>query len=321
MPSILAFVLAGGEGSRLYPLTATHCKPAVPFVPGYRIIDFVLSNLVNSRIAPIVVLAQAKPESLIEHIRTAWATRLREEDPDISVVLPRSNGEMGGFKGTADAVYQNLSLIERYRPDLVAVFAADHIYRMDLRQMVDFHLAHKADVSIAARPVPVKDASSFGVLVTGRAGQVLAFEEKSECPTPLPTDPSRAYASMGNYLFTPQALVEALQAADLRGETDFGRHILPRLTATHRVFAYDFMSNRVPGLNLFEERGYWRDVGTVEWYRAAQRDVLGPLPRLRLANPEWPIRSDGYCGPIVTSGRSTGILSVKRVLTSGRSPT
>lgn len=208
-----------------------------------------------------------------------------------------ASSEGGAFKGTANAVYQNLRLIERERPDLVAVFAADHIYRMDVRQMARFHQERGAEVSIAAASVPIETASAFGIMATGSAGELRDFQEKPERPVPIPTDPGHAYASMGNYLFNPQILLELLDQANRRGDTDFGRHILPRLAYSHRVFAYDFASNEVPGVRPREERGYWRDIGTLDAYRAAQRDVLGPLPRFNLVNPKWPIRGDAQRMP------------------------
>ena len=287
-------VLAGGNGTRLHSLTAEHAKPALPFAHGYRIVDFVLSNLVNSDISPIYVLMQYKPGSLIAHIRTAWAPWSRGGQPAITIVLPETSSEGGSFKGTADAIGQNLHLIERERPDLVAVFAADHVYRMDVRQMASFHQERGADVSIAAVPVPIEKASAFGIMATGSAGELRDFQEKPERPVPMPTDPGRAYASMGNYLFNPRVLLELLEQANRRGDTDFGRHILPRLPHSHRVFAYDFASNKVSGVQPYEERGYWRDIGTVDAYQAAQRDVLGPLPRFNLVNPKWPIRGGGH---------------------------
>ena len=290
---ILAMVLAGGNGTRLHPLTAEHAKPALPFAHGYRIVDFVLSNLVNSDISPIYVLVQYKPRSLIAHIRTAWAPWSGGAQHPITIVLPETSSEGGPFTGTADAVYRNLHLIERERPDLVAVFAADHVYRMDVRQMASFHQERGADVSIAAVPVPIENASAFGIMATGPAGELRDFQEKPERPVPIPTDPSRAYASMGNYLFNPPVLLELLEQSNRRGDTDFGRHILPRLPHSHRVFAYDFASNKVSGVQPNEERGYWRDIGTVDAYQSAQRDVLGPLPRFNLVNPKWPIRGDG----------------------------
>ena len=291
---IVALILAGGNGTRLHPLTVEHAKPALPFAAGYRIIDFVLSNLVNSQINPIYILAQYKPRSLIEHIRTAWAPWCRGRGAEISVVLPRTDAAHGIFKGTCDAVYQNLDIIDRHQPDLVAVFAADHVYRMDVRQMAGFHQERDADVSIAAVPVPIERASAFGIMVTRPGGALCDFQEKPEHPAPMPNDPSRAYASMGNYLFNARHLVELLEEANRRGDTDFGCHIMPRLTHGYRALAYDFTNNKVPGIRAYEERGYWRDIGTIDAYKAAQRDVLGPLPRFDLVNPRWPIRGGDY---------------------------
>ena len=291
---ILAIVLAGGNGTRLHPLTAEHAKPALPFAIGYRIIDFVLSNLVNSLISPIYVVVQYKPRSLIEHIRTAWAPWSSGTERKIRVVAPGTDGTPGLFRGTADAVYQNLHLIEQHRPDLVAVFAADHVYRMDVRQMADFHQEQGAEVSIAAAPVPVALGSAFGIMAVGPAGELREFQEKPEHPAPIPGDPDRAYASMGNSLFSPGVLVELREEANRQADADFGRHIMPLLPGHRRAWAYDFRNNRVPGVQPHEERGYWRDIGTLEAYGAAQRDVLGPLPRFSLVNAEWPIHADAY---------------------------
>ncbi len=292
---ILAMVLAGGEGVRLRPLTAKHAKPALPFAAGYRIIDFVLSNLVNSQISPIYVLVQYKPRSLIEHILTAWAPwSPRGREPGITVVRGETNGMAGSFGGTANAIYQNIHLIKQHKPDLVAVFAADHVYRMDVRQMAKFHQERGAEISVAAVPVSIAHASAFGIMAVDPAGKVRAFQEKPEHPTPIPSDPDRAYASMGNYLFNPGVLVELLKEADRHGDTDFGRDIMPLLPRCRCVWAYDFANNRVSGVQPYEERGYWRDIGTIHAYQAAQRDVLGPLPRFSLVNAEWPIHSDAY---------------------------
>lgn len=304
MTRILALVLAGGKGTRLLPLTARHAKPSLPFGRGYRIIDFVLSNLVNSQISPIYVLVQYKPHSLIEHIRTAWRPSSRGADCGITVVAPRSDSAGACFKGTADAVYQNLDLIALEKPDLVAVFAADHIYRMDVRQMARFHQERSADVSIAAVPVLIERAFAFGIMATGPAGELLDFHEKPTWPAPMPADPSRAYASMGNYLFKPQVLVDLLKEAHRCGDTDFGHHILPRLPRVCRTFAYDFSSDKVPGVQPHEERGYWRDIGTLEAYNAAQRDVLGPLPRFNLVNPQWPIRGGDRIALVAAARRA-----------------
>jgi glucose-1-phosphate adenylyltransferase len=287
---IVALVLAGGEGTRLYPLTAEHAKPALPFANGYRIVDFVLSNLVNSRISTIYVLAQYKPDSLVRHIAEAWTPALEASGGLIKVLLPNTLG--GRFKGTADAVYQHLEVAQAHAPDLVAVFAADHIYRMDVRQMAAFHRRREAAVSVSAVSVPVAHASSFGILSTSADGRVREFREKPRRPVPLPGDASRAYASMGNYLFRPEALERVLGEACRRGDTDFGRDILPRLCQTERLYAYDFSENEVPGVQEYEERGYWRDVGTLAALAAAQQDAMGQRPRFNVWNARWPIRGE-----------------------------
>jgi glucose-1-phosphate adenylyltransferase len=285
--NIVALVLAGGAGTRLHPLTAEHAKPALPFVNGYRIVDFVLSNLVNSRISTIYVLAQYKPGSLVRHIESAWAPWFADEGM-IKTLLPHSNRLP--FKGTADAVYQCLDVLQAHAPDLVAVFAADHVYRMDVRQMVEFHTARRADVTVAAVAVPVEKASSFGIVSTQADGRVREFREKPQHAPTLPGDATRAYASMGNYLFQPEVLEKALLEASRHGETDFGRDILPRLCAREaRVFAYDFADNQVPGVQEFEEPAYWRDVGTLSALAAAQQDASGQRPRFNLWNRRWPI--------------------------------
>lgn len=286
----VALVMAGGEGTRLYPLTAEHAKPALPFAHGYRIVDFVLSNLVNSGISTIYVLAQYKPESLVRHIESAWAPWFDGGHGMIKTLLPHSNRLP--FKGTADAVYQCLDVLQAHAPDLVAVFAADHVYRMDVRQMAAFHRAKRADATVAAVAVPVERSTSFGIISTAPDGRVSDFREKPRNPVPLPGDPRRAYASMGNYLFDPCMLHEALREASQRGETDFGRDVLPRLCRSARVFAYDFSDNRVPGVQAHEERSYWRDVGTLVALAAAQQDAMGQRPRFNLWNRRWPIRGE-----------------------------
>lgn len=289
---ILALVLAGGKGTRLHPLTEHHAKPALPFVRGRRIVDFVLSNLFNSEITSIYLLAQHKPRSLCEHIQANWACRLRGRERFIRIRLPDHEDESAAYKGTAHAVLRNIHLIEEHRPDLVAVFAADHVYRMDIRQMVRYHLARNAEVTIGAVPVPLEMASSFGIVVADARGAVLDFQEKPERPTPMPMDESRAHASMGNYLFEPELLVELLVQAVRRGGTDFGTHILPGLPLRRRTFAYDFSTNWVPGIRPWEERCYWRDVGTLDAYRSALQDVTGEWPRFELDNAAWPIRGE-----------------------------
>jgi glucose-1-phosphate adenylyltransferase len=299
---VLGIVLAGGEGTRLSPLTAERSKPAVPFGGRYRIVDFALSNLVNSGIYSIYVLVQYKSQSLIEHIREAWVLGPTIPSHFITVVPPQMREGPEWFQGTADAVYQNLALIEANDPDVVAVFGADHVYRMDLRQMIDFHIASDADVTVAALPVPRAQASAFGVIDCDAEGRIRDFVEKPPSPPPMPNDPERAYASMGNYIFRTSTLIGALVEARDRSGTDFGRDVLPRLTRTHRVFAYDFALNTCPGMHPYEESNYWRDVGTIEAYFDATMDTLGAEPRFDLMNPRWPIRSSNYQGPPASFG-------------------
>jgi glucose-1-phosphate adenylyltransferase len=296
-PNILAMVLAGGEGTRLNPLTQHRSKPAVPFGGRYRIVDFVLSNLVNSQILAIYLLVQYKSQSLIEHIRRSWVLSPIFPEQFIAVVPPQMREVPEWFQGTADAVYQNLGLIEKHDPDLVVVFSADHIYRMDVRQMVAFHLRSGAEVSVAALPVPIALASACGVIATAADGTILSFDEKPANPVPMAHDPTRAYASMGNYIFNADILKQALREGNARGEKDFGRHLLPRLIQTRRVLAYDFGENRIPGIRDYEEPGYWRDVGTIDAYFAAHQDLLGAAPKFDMFNPKWRIGSTNYQGP------------------------
>jgi glucose-1-phosphate adenylyltransferase len=295
---IIAFVMAGGQGSRLQPLTAARSKPSVPFGSRYRIVDFVLSNLVNSQIRTIYLLVQYKSQSLIEHVRKSWTISPLLQDQFVTVVPPQMMSGENWFQGTSDAVYQNIGLIETHAPDLVAVFGADHIYRMDIRQMVAFHKDRNADVTIAALPVPLRDASGFGVITAAPDGRVQAFQEKPTDPSPIPGDPGNAFASMGNYIFRTDVLMAALEDAHRNGETDFGGHILPRLLRDHRLFAYDFASNEVPGIKPYEQRVYWRDVGSIDAYFDAHRDVLGDEPVFDMFNSQWPIFSSNYQGPV-----------------------
>ncbi len=294
---VLAMVLAGGQGSRLHPLTAERSKPAVPFGGRYRIVDFVLSNLVNSQIHGIYLLVQYKSQSLIEHVNNSWGQTRSPSGQSITIVPPQMREGPEWFQGTSDAVFQNINLIERHAPDMVAVFGADHIYRMDVRQMVDFHRSNDAHVSVASIPVPLVEASSFGIIDAGGSGRIRGFLEKPDVPPPMASDPTRAYGSMGNYLFETDVLLTALREAKKRDEHDFGHHILPRLINSHRVFAYNFAENRIPGLSDYEEKAYWRDVGTIDAYYEAHCDVLGEQPRFDLFNPQWRVSSSNYQGP------------------------
>jgi len=317
---IIAFVMAGGQGSRLQPLTAVRSKPSVPFGARYRIVDFVLSNLVNSQIRTIYLLVQYKSQSLIEHVRKSWTISPLLQSQFVTVVPPQMMIGEHWFQGTADAVHQNINLIEDHGPDLVAVFGADHIYRMDIRQMVAFHREREADVTIAALPVPLQDARGFGVIAADPDGRIQAFQEKPADPAPMPDDPEHAFASMGNYIFDTEVLLNALHEARKNGETDFGGHVLPRLLHTHRLFAYDFATNEIPGIKPYEKRVYWRDVGSIDAYFDAHKDVLGGEPVFDMFNPQWPIFSSNYQGPVarVLGGElSNSLLGAATVIHEG----
>ena len=294
---ILAMVLAGGQGSRLHPLTAERSKPAVPFAGRYRIADFVLSSLVNSEIHNIYLLVQYKSQSLIEHVNKAWGQTQSFHGQFVTVVPPQMREGPEWFLGTSNAVFQNINLIERHAPDMVAVFGADHIYRMDVQQMADFHRKNSAHVTVAAIPVPLKEASAFGIIDTDKSSRIRGFLEKPQNPPPMPSNPACAYGSMGNYLFNTDVLLKALREAHERDEHDFGHNILPRMINSHRIFAYNFADNRIPGTADYEEQAYWRDVGTIDAYYAAHRDTIGEQPRFKLFNPQWVINSSNYQGP------------------------
>ena len=296
-PTTLAFVLAGGKGERLFPLTAMRSKPSVPFGGRYRIVDFALSNLINSRIYSIYLLVQYKSQSLIEHVRHNWVLSSVMREHFVAVVPPQMRMGPEWFQGTADAVFQNLTFINQMNPELVIIFGADHVYRMDIRQMMDFHLEKKADITVAARPVPLKEASSFGVIVADSDQRIVSFQEKPKEPRPMATDPERAYVSMGNYIFGSDFLVRSLVDAQAKRQHDFGSHILPAALERGRVFAYDFSGNVIPDMKPYEETGYWRDVGTIKSYFDAHMDMLGAEPRFDPINSFWPVHPAFFEGP------------------------
>ncbi len=293
---VLAFVLAGGKGTRLYPLTKERAKPAVPFGGRYRIIDFVLSNLVNSGIYSTYVLIQFKSQSLLQHLRDGWeVSGLLKNHFIIPVPAQmRSPGEEW-YRGTADAIFQNVNLMEQAEPDLVAIFGADHIYRMDLRQMIDFHVKKGADATVSAIPVAREFALEFGVIETAADGSIVGFhEKKADAPT-MPGDPTRVYASMGNYIFSSNLLLRELYADAEKPDSthDFGRDILPSLVGRAGLFAYDFQTNHIPG-DPANQDAYWRDVGTIDAYYDANMDLRSVKPALNLYNRLWPLRTAGY---------------------------
>jgi glucose-1-phosphate adenylyltransferase len=287
---VMAMVLAGGRGERLMPLTRDRAKPAVPFGGRYRLIDFVLSSLVNSAVSRIKVLTQYKSNSLNEHLSRAWTYNFALGGYVEAVPAQQRLGAFW-YRGTADAVYQNISLIFDEEPDYVVVFGGDHIYRMDVRQMLDFHRDVGASVTVAAVPVPIEDATDLGVLEVDSGGKVAAFQEKPAEPRQMAGRPGFALASMGNYIFDRRALIDVLNETLLDpAVTDFGKHILPRLTQQGVLHAYDFHQNVVPGTSE-RERAYWRDVGTPDAYWEASMDLVDVDPVFNLYNDQWPLRS------------------------------
>jgi glucose-1-phosphate adenylyltransferase len=293
---VLAFVLAGGKGTRLYPLTKERAKPAVPFGGRYRIVDFVLSNLINSGIYSIYVLVQFKSQSLLEHLREGWeASSLLRNHFIIPVPAQMRSAGEDWYRGTADAIYQNINLIEQAEPHVVAIFGADHIYRMNIREMIEFHIDRGAQVTVSTIPVEKEQAVEFGVVETREDGLISGFHEKKPDAPTMPGDPNRVYASMGNYLFSTKLLLDELRADGVKDNSshDFGRDILPGLIGRADMYAYDFQTNRIPG----DPAGapvYWRDVGTLDAFFDANMDLRSVSPELNLYNRAWPLRTAGY---------------------------
>jgi glucose-1-phosphate adenylyltransferase len=289
-PRVLGIVLAGGAGTRLAPLTADRAKPAVPFGGLYRLVDFALSNLVNSGIRRIAVLTQYKSHSLDRHITTTW--RLSSLLGNYVTPVPAQQ-RLGPhwYTGSADAIYQSLNLIYDDKPDTVIVFGADHVFRMDAMQMIDQHVASGTGVTVAALPVPRPDARAFGVIQTGQDGRTVeAFLEKPADPPTRPGHPDEAFASMGNYVFSSDVLVDALRKDAVDGDSrhDMGRDIIPMLVRQRLAEVYDFLDNEVPGAEP-RDAGYWRDVGTLDSYFDAHMDLCAVHPVFNLYNEQWPI--------------------------------
>ncbi len=283
---ILAMILAGGKGERLHPLTLHRAKPAVPFGGIYRIVDFTLSNCINSGVRKIAVLTQYKSMSLDKHLRLGWNFFSGELNEYIISVPPQQRVGEKWYQGTADAIYQNIYMIEKDAPDHLLILAGDHIYKMDYSEMFRFHRERQADATVAAIEVPRKGASSFGIVEVDRDYRVIGFEEKPEDPKPIPGRPDLAFASMGIYLFNTKKIVEHLQFDALRDTAhDFGKNIIPEMLRTSRVFAYNFIDENK------KEAKYWRDVGTIDAYWEANMDLVSVDPLLNLYDRAWPIRT------------------------------
>ncbi len=288
-PRVLGIVLAGGEGKRLWPLTADRAKPAVPFGGSYRLIDFVLSNLVNAGYLRLCVLTQYKSHSLDRHITTTW--RMTTELGNYITPVPAQQ-RLGPrwFTGSADAIYQSLNLVYDDQPDHIVVFGADHVYRMDPSQMVEQHIESGAGLTVAGIRVPRSEASAFGVIDADEKGKIRQFLEKPSEPPGLPDSPDETFASMGNYVFETGTLLEALKAdaADDSSVHDMGGSIAPMLVDRGLAHVYDFADNDVPGASD-RDRGYWRDVGTLDTFYDAHMDLVAVHPIFNLYNHRWPI--------------------------------
>ena len=285
----IAMVLAGGKGERLDPLTVRRAKPSVMFGGKYKIIDFVLSNLFNSGIKKVYILTQYRAYSLNKHIRESWGKWTGLGEFYVAISPETSSESEEWFKGTADAILQYLRFVESSDADYVAIFGGDHIYKMDVSQMIDYHRRNRADLTLAALEVPVEEATRFGVFSVDEDFRVTGFAEKPAHPETIPGR-NTCFASMGNYIFSTKKLIEVLQEGKkLYEDLDFGKHIIPMMLANRdKVFTYNFNDNQIPGMRA-EERGYWKDVGTLESYYEANMDLINVSPQLNLYNYKWPI--------------------------------
>ncbi len=283
---IFTIILAGGQGERLYPLTKDRAKPAVPFGGIYRIIDFTLSNCLNSGLRKIVVLTQYKSFSLDKHLRLGWNIFNNELNEYIEQIPPQQRISDQWYQGTADAVYQNIYTLEKEQPEMVLILSGDHIYKMDYRNMARFHLENKADLTIACMEVPVNEGKRYGVIKTDEENRIVGFHEKPSEPIPSPNNPEVTLVSMGIYLFNTTTLVKAI-IDDAKQDTnhDFGKNIIPEMIHSKRVYAYPFADGTNNNLN------YWRDIGTLDAYWEANMDLVQESPEFNLYDKDWPIRT------------------------------
>jgi len=287
MPRILSLILAGGKGTRLEPLTRDRAKPAVPFGGIYRIIDFPLSNCINSGLRQVLILTQYKAASLDRHINLGWRFLSHQLGEFIDILPPQQRIDENWYQGTADAVYQNIYSIEKYDPELVLILSGDHIYKMDYSAMIEDHLRNRADATVACIPVPIPEGDQFGILEIDRDHRILQFKEKPKNPDPMPDDPSRCLASMGIYVFNANFLFDQLchDATLPDSHHDFGKNIIPSVLNTHRLFAHPFRDKNTGNMM------YWRDVGTLDAYYEANMDLVSVNPELNLYDQSWPIRT------------------------------
>ena len=307
MRDILTFILAGGKGERLDPLTRDRAKPAVPFGGIFRIIDFTLSNCVNSGLRRIFLLTQYKSFSLQRHIIEGWNIYSNQLGEFIDVVPAQQRISSDWYRGTADAIYQNLNMINDYAPKLVMILAGDHVYKMDYRKLIDYHLAKGAVMTVACQAMPKEDSIHFGVVEVDSNNMVVGFQEKPQQPKTIPTDPQSIFGSMGIYLFNAEVLANELKmdTSKLDSDHDFGKNIIPQMVNNHlKVYAYDFAKDNPHG-------DYWRDIGTRDSYYRANMDLLGNHPKLNIYDKSWPIRTHHHHYPPLrayTTGKNPGSL-------------
>ncbi len=295
----LVMILAGGEGKRLYPLTKDRAKPAVPFGGRYRIIDFVLNNFINSGFFKIKVLTQYKSDSLNKHITRGWAlSPFLNQYVDLAPAQMRTGSDW--YRGTADAIYQNVFHITDEDPDYVCIFGGDHIYKMDVSQMLDYHKEKNADLTISAIPIPIEEAHEFGIIEVDDDWKLINFVEKpKDKPKSIPGNPNMCLASMGNYIFDKTSLLKALEEDEKieNSSHDFGKNVIPMmLEEGKRIYVYNFNDNSFPGMTD-RERGYWMDVGSIDAYWQANMDLLDYDPELNLYSKDWPLRTFNYNYP------------------------
>jgi len=285
----LAMLLAGGEGQRLSPLTLDRAKPAVPFGGRFRIIDIVLSNFINSKVSRINILTQFKADSMIKHIHRGFNLESKF-GRYIDIIPAQMRVSKEWYLGSADAVFQNLHLVKDEKPDYVYIFGADHIYKMDVSQMLNYHCRKRADLTISAIPVPVEEAFRFGIIEVDKHMKVIGFEEKPKKPKTIPGKPDFCLASMGNYIFSSEPLINVLEddAKNPNSSKDFGKDIIPSMYKNKKVYAYDFNKNKIPGQTK-AEKGYWIDVGTIDAYYEASMDLVSVNPTFNQFNKKWPI--------------------------------